>query len=260
MTRTSRWRQALPPLTVFLAVLLVWEFGLAALNVQQFLMPRPSVILVAFADQANILWDATLYTLTEVLGGLLIGGTLGILAAFAAARWRLASEALVPIGIAAASIPIIAMAPIINVWFTADSPVSRMAVVTVLIFFPIMVNTMRGLTQVDPAALELMAACAASEGQVLRKVRVPNSLPYVFTGFKVATTLAVIGAIVGEYFGGPLAALGIYIKSEAYQFRYNHAWAAILIACTLGIGLYVLVLAIERVAIPWHTSSRQEVI
>jgi NitT/TauT family transport system permease protein len=92
---------------------------------------------------------------------------------------------------------------------------------------------------------------------VLRKIRVPNALPFIFTGLKVATTLAVIGAIVGEYFGGPLRALGIYIKSEAYQFRYNHAWAAIIIACAMGIGLYVLVVALERVLLPWHASSRE---
>jgi NitT/TauT family transport system permease protein len=253
----TRLRTVLPPLIVFVGVLLVWEFALAALDVKQFLLPRPSVIAAALVDQADILSAATIYTATEVAGGLLAGCVLGIAAAFATARWRFAREALLPVGIGMSAIPIIAMAPIMNIWFTAESPVSRMAIVAVLIFFPMMINTMRGLTTVDPASLELMAACAASEGQILRKVRVPNALPYVFTGLKVATTLAVIGAIVGEYFGGPLRALGIYIKSEAYQFRYNHAWAAILIACAMGIGLYVLVLALERLLLPWHASSRE---
>jgi NitT/TauT family transport system permease protein len=253
----ARVRAVVPPLVVFVGVLVFWEFALAALDVKQFLLPRPSVIAGSLVDQADILGAATIYTATEVVGGLVIGCTLGILAAFAAARWRFAREALLPVGIGMSAIPIIAMAPIMNIWFTSESPVSRMAIVAVLIFFPMMVNTMRGLTSVDPASLELMAACAASEGQILRKVRIPNALPFVFTGLKVATTLAVIGAIVGEYFGGPLRALGIYIKSEAYQFRYNHAWAAILIACTMGIGLYVLVLVLERVLLPWHSSRRE---
>lgn len=253
---SARLRQALPSLLIFGGVLVVWEFGLAALNVQSFVLPRPTVILAALVDQADLLSRAAIYTGSEVVGGLVIGCGLGILAAFTAARWRTAREAFLPLGVAASSIPIIALAPLTNIWFTAESASSRMAIVAVLVFFPMMVNTMRGLTQVDPAALELMASCAASEGQILRKLRIPNALPYVFTGLKVATTLAVIGAVVGEYFGGPLAALGVYIQSEAYNFRYNHAWAAILIACTMGIGFYVLAILAERVLLPWHASER----
>jgi NitT/TauT family transport system permease protein len=260
MTRArdvARLRGAGLPLLVFVGVLVLWEFSLAALGVQQFLLPRPSVIAGSLAEQGGLLAQAALYTATEVVGGLAIGCTLGIAAALAAARWRAARNALVPIGIAMSSIPIIAMAPITNIWFTSDAAASRMAIVAVLVFFPMLVNTIRGLTEVDPAALELMNACAASEAQILRKVRIPNALPFVFTGLKVATTLGVIGAVVGEYFGGPLAALGVYIQSEAYNFRYNHAWAAIVIACAMGIAFYVAVLVLERVLLPWHASSRE---
>lgn len=254
-----RLRTAGPPLLVFVGVLALWEFSLAALGVQQFLLPRPSVIIASFADQGAILAQAALFTATEVLGGLVVGCTLGILAALASARWRAARSALVPIGVGMSSIPIIALAPITNIWFTSDAAASRIAIVAVLVFLPMMVNTIRGLTEVDPAALELMDACAASEIQILRKVRIPNALPFVLTGLKVATTLAVIGAVVGEYFGGPLAALGVYIQNEAYNFRYNHAWAAILIACGMGITFYVAVLVIERLVLPWHASSRETV-
>jgi NitT/TauT family transport system permease protein len=118
------------------------------------------------------------------------------------------------------------------------------------------VNAVRGLTEVDPAALELMAACAATEWQVLRNVRVPNALPYLFTALKIATTLSVIGAVVGEYFGGPVYALGVYITSEAYVFRYQDAWAAILIASVMGIVFYLAVLLLERAVLPWHSSQR----
>ena len=246
-----------PPIVVFVGGIVLWEFSLSALGVQQFLLPRPSIIVAALGEQAGLLGQATAYTLSEVVGGLVIGCSLGITAALAAARWQTARSALLPIGVAMSSIPIIAMAPIANIWFTSESAVSRMAIVAVLVFFPMMVNTVRGLTEVDPAALELMRASAASELQVLRKIRIPNALPFMFTGLKVATTLAVIGAVVGEYFGGPLAALGVYIQSEAYNFRYNNAWAAILIACLLGIGFYVIVLALERVLLPWHASSRE---
>lgn len=252
-----RLREAVAPALVFVAVLLIWEFGLTLLDVKQFLLPRPSVILAALVDQQSILSKGTVYTAGEAFGGLTIGGVLGILAAVVAVRWSSARELLMPIGVAASAIPIIALAPLTNIWFGSLSQTSRIAIVAVMVFFPMLINTVRGLTDVDPAALELMRASAASPRQVLLKLRLPNALPYIFTALRVATTLAVIGAVVGEYFGGPTYALGVYITSEAYVFRYDHAWAAILIACTLGIGSYVLVSLVERVAVPWHASHRQ---
>lgn len=250
-------RSGLAPAAVFVGVLLIWEFGLAALDVKQFLLPRPSVILAALADQQGILGKGTLYTAGEAFGGLAIGAVLGVLAALVAARWEGARSVLVPVGVAASAIPIIALAPLTNIWFGSLSQTSRMAIVAAMVFFPMLINTVRGLTEVDPAALELLRASAATPRQVLLKLRLPNALPYLFTGLRVATTLAVIGAVVGEYFGGPTYALGVYITSEAYLFRYDHAWAAILIACCLGIGSYVVVAIVERAALPWHASHRQ---
>jgi NitT/TauT family transport system permease protein len=124
-------------------------------------------------------------------------------------------------------------------------------------FFPMMINATRGLTTVEPAALELMHSYAASEAQVLRRLRIPNALPYIFTALRVTTTLSVIGAVVGEYFGGPTTALGIYITSEAGLFRYPNAWAAIVLACALGIVFYLGVIALERIVLPWHVTRRE---
>ncbi len=254
---SRRLHDALPIVTVFVVVVVSWEFSLQALGVKQFLMPRPSVIATALVDQWTTLSRGTSYTATESIGGLLIGTLLGIGAAFATSRWTSARQALLPVAITANSIPIIALAPLTNIWFGSDNQVSRMAIVAVMVFFPVMVNVVRGLTEVDPAALELMQASAASSWQVLAKVRIPNALPFVFTGLKVSTTLSVIGAVVGEYFGGPQYALGVYIKSEAYVFRYMNAWAAIIIASLLGIGLYVAVVVLERLVLPWHASNRR---
>lgn len=252
-----RLRGTGPAVAVFVGVLLIWEFALAALDVRTFMFPRPSVILRALVDQQDLIVKGAFYTASEAFGGLAIGCGLGLLVALVAARWAGARQILLPIGIAASSMPIIAFAPITNIWFDSQSPASRMAIVAVMVFFPMLVNTVRGLTQVDPAALELMQACAASPRQVMLKVRLPNALPYIFTALKVATTLAVIGAVVGEYFGGPTYALGVYIKSEAYIFRYADAWAAILVACGLGIGSYLVVALVERLVLPWHASSRE---
>jgi NitT/TauT family transport system permease protein len=252
----SRLADLLPPLTVFVAVVVVWEVGLVVLGVKQFLLPRPSAILGALVEEWPVLARGVVYTGLEALGGLALGVTLGIVAAFATARWATARETLMPLAVAASSVPIIALAPIMSAWFSSDSPAARVAIVTIMVFFPVLINTVRGLTDVDPSALELMHSYAAAPVQIVRKVRIPNALPFVFTGLKIAATLAVIGAVIGEYFGGPRYSLGIFITSEAYVFRYPNAWAAILLACLLGIGFYLTILVLERLFMPWHSSQR----
>jgi NitT/TauT family transport system permease protein len=176
--------------------------------------------------------------------------------AFATARFALARGALMPFAIAANAIPIIAFAPIMNAWFGITSPVSKMMIVAMLVFFPVMINTVRGLTSADASTLELMRSYAASEAEILRKVRIPSALPYFFTAIKVGATLSLIGAVVGEYFGGATLALGRIIVESASFLRFAEAWAAIVIAAALGIGFYLVIIAIERVVMPWHPSVR----
>lgn len=213
------------------------------------------VVIVMGANLDPII-QASLFTLREALGGFVLGCTLGILVALATARWTVTREALMPFAIAANSTPIIAFAPIMNNWFGLDNPFSKMTIVAIMIFFPMMINTVRGLISVDPRSLELMRSYAAGEFEILFKLRIPNSLPYIFNGFKVAAALSMIGAVVGEYFGGPRIALGVFITQEAALFRFSSAWAAIIVACILGIGLYLIILAAERLAMPWHVSFR----
>jgi len=257
-SRMNRLRPYLPALVLFAAVLVFWELTVRLLEIQQFLLPAPSVIWASFRANLDRLLFIGWFTTKEALGGFIIGCTLGILVAFATSRWSTASQTLLPFAIAANSVPIIAFAPIVNNWFGVDNPLSKMMIVAIIVFFPMMINTVRGLTLVDPAALELMRAYAASEVEVLLKLRVPNALPYMFNAFKVAATLSMIGAVVSEYFGGNRSALGIFITQEAAQFRFANAWAAIIIACVVGITFYLVVLLVERAAIPWHSSVRGE--
>jgi NitT/TauT family transport system permease protein len=133
-----------------------------------------------------------------------------------------------------------------------------MMIVAVLVFFPIVVNVTRGLTQVEPAALELLRSYAASEATVLRVLRIPNALPYFFTALKVAATLSLIGAIVGEYFGGSSEVLGRVIVESAGALRFDVTWAAIILAAATGVVFYVIIVGIERLVIPWHASLRAE--
>lgn len=213
------------------------------------------IIAVKGANLDPIL-QAAFFTLREALGGFAIGCSLGIMMALATSRWTVTREAFMPFAIAANSTPIIAFAPIMNNWFGLDNPFSKMAIVAIMIFFPMMINTVRGLVSVDARSLELMRSYAASDFEILFKLRIPNSLPYLFNGFKIAAALSMIGAVVGEYFGGPRIALGVFITQEAALFRFSSAWAAIIVACILGIALYLLILVAERLTMPWHVSFR----
>ncbi len=252
-----KWlEQNLPAILLFVALLIVWEGGVWALSIQRFLLPAPSVIAEAFITNLSRLTHIGWFTTKEALGGFAIGCTAGIVVAVATARWTAASETLMPFAIAANSVPIIAFAPILNNWFGVDNPFSKMMIVAVIVFFPMMINTVRGLKTVDPAMLDLMRSYAAGELAILRKVRLPNALPYMFNAFKVAATLSMIGAVVSEYFGGNRSALGVFITQEAAQFRFHNAWAAIIVACIIGLTFYGLILLLERLTIPWHSSLR----
>ena len=162
---------------------------------------------------------------------------------------------LLPIAIAANAMPIIAFAPILNVWFDPLSPHSKMAIAAVLCFFPVLVNTLRGLQSVRPSQIELMRAYAGGELDIFRRVRVPTALPYMFTALKVASVLAMIGAIVGDYFGGSYEALGVRIRSDAQIFDFQRAWAGIVVASAFGIALYLAVAAAERALVRWAPAN-----
>jgi NitT/TauT family transport system permease protein len=246
-----------PAAAVFVLGIAAWEGLVRALAVESFLLPPLSDILETFWDGRDRFVDAGIFTFKEALGGFAIGSGAAILLAVVLARWRLLGRAVMPYAIAANAIPIIAFAPITNNWFGVLSPTSKIAIAAVLCFFPVLVNTLRGLTSVRPASIELMRSYAASEREILRRVRIPNALPYVFTGLKVATVLAMIGAVVGDYFGGSDQALGILIRRSAGIFAFEEAWAAILVASVLGIAFYAAVALVERLTMSWHPSARE---
>jgi NitT/TauT family transport system permease protein len=251
-------RDWVPAAVVFVAFIALWQAVVVALEIERFILPAPLAIGEAFVTYFSEIWAAGSYTAVEAVGGLLIGSLIGLLVGLISARWVAVRESLLPFAILFNSVPIIAFAPITNNWFGLANPTSKMAIAAILVFFPVMINTVRGLTQVDPAAVELMRSTAATDFQVLRKVRIPNALPFIFTALKVAATLATIGAIVAEYFGAPRASLGQYIAQHAAYFNFERSWAAIIIAAALGIGLYLVVVVAERILMPWHQSFRPQ--
>ena len=241
-----------PSLLVFIGFLAAWELTVRVLNLKQFILPRPLAIADAWQRYLPELYAAARYTFLEIIAGLLIGAVAGIVVGTLTARFRFMQESLMPFAVAASSIPILAFAPIFNNWFGLDQQLSKAMVAAVLCFFPIMINTVRGLTTVDPRAVELFRSYATPERAVFRKLRVPNALPYIFTSLRLAVTLATIGAVVGEYFAAPRASLGQYIATYSAFLNFERSWAAIVFACIIGIGLYLVVVVLERLVMPWY--------
>ena len=255
-----------PTIAIAVGVILLWEFIVLVFNIQQFLLPKPSAIFAEFMlqvdlwlapNERSILFESSGATFWEAFGGFIIGCGSGILVALITSRWTIVSEATMPFAIAANSVPIIAFAPIMNNWFGITNPASKMAIVAIIVFFPTMINTVRGLTLVDVEQLELMRSYAAKPAHIMFNLRIPNALPYIFSALRVASALSLIGAVVAEFFGGPRATLGVYITQEAGAFDFAKAWTAILMASIIGISFYLVVLIAERRLMPWHVSFRE---
>ena len=248
----------IPAAAVLVLGIAAWEGLVRGLDIQRFLLPAPSAIVETLWEQRDLLWSAGIYTFSEALGGFVIGCSLAIAAAIVLARFRSLGRALMPFAIAANAVPIIAFAPITNQWFGPLEKTSKMAIAAILVFFPVLVNMLRGLTSVRPQSIELMRSYAAGEVEIFRRVRIPNSLPYLFAALKVATVLAMIGAVVGEYFLSSQEALGFQIRNSAALFQFELAWAAITVASVLGILFYSAVALAERLTMGWHPSSRTD--
>lgn len=237
-----------PPIVVGIAFLLLWEWFVTVRDIKPYLLPKPSAIW----DQITANWagivDAAKATGANALIGLVCGTLAGIVMAFIASRFRVFREMVTPLAAAINAIPIIALSPMFNNMFSATSDTPRRIVVTIVVFFPIFINVLKGLTQVDPIHTELMRSYAAGEWTILRRVRLPNALPYLFTGLKVASSLCVIAAVVTEYFGGLQNGLGAKITAAAGSTSYDKAWAFVAGACALGLVFYLCAVLIERVA------------
>jgi NitT/TauT family transport system permease protein len=247
-----------PALLVFALGIALWEGYTQLGDVEAFLLPPLSDILQTLWEGRDTFASAGWFTFKEAVGGFAIGSGLAILVALLLARFRLLGRAIMPYAIAANAIPIVAFAPITNNWFGILNPLSKMVIAAVLCFFPVLVNTLRGLTSVRPSSVELMRSYACGEWEIFRRVRIPNALPFVFSALKIATVLAMIGAIVADYFGGSQNSLGILIRRYAGIFAFEEAWAAIVVASVMGIAFYAAIALAERLTMTWHPSARVE--
>jgi NitT/TauT family transport system permease protein len=246
-------RSVLPPVIVGIVAIVAWELTVSLGRIAPFILPAPSAIWAELVEQRQNVWEAALASGENALIGLAGGAVLGIAAAMVSSRFTPLTEVSIPFAAVLNALPIIALAPILNNMFESTSSIPRRLVAGIIVFFPVFVNTLRGLREVDPIHRELMHTYAASGWTFARKVRLPGALPYVFTGLRQASSLAVIAAVVAEYFGGLQDGLGSRITSAAAFTAYPRAWAFVVGACLLGLVFYLTTLLVERLAMPWRT-------
>lgn len=256
MSPLAATRAAAPAAAVFVGALALWEGLVRGTGVQAFVLPPPSAIAGAVRAEWPDLWAATTGTVSGAMAGLAVGALAAAVVAAASVRWAGLRAGILPFAVAANSTPIIVLAPVANAWFGLTSPASTVTVVAVLVFFPVLVNLVAGLLSPSRSQHELLATYATGRRTVLTALQVPSALPFAFSALRIAVPLSIIGAIVKEYFGGPQDRLGQYITTKAALFQFDQAWAAIVLASAFGIALYLLVVAAERLAMPWHVSVR----
>jgi NitT/TauT family transport system permease protein len=241
-----------PPVLFGIGFLALWEAFVLLRDIEPFVLPRPTAIFEQLRLNFDTILEAAWSTGRNALVGLALGLVAGLVVALLASRLRPLEELLTPLTAAAAAIPIVALTPILNTMFASTSSTPRRLIVLIYVFFPIFINTLRGLRQIDPVHAELMRSYAASPWTTTRIVRLPGALPFFFTGLKIASSGAVIAAIVSEYFGGLQQGLGPAITSAAAASAYPRAWALVTAAIALGLAFYLAAVLAERLAMPWQ--------
>ncbi|PWC67097.1 ABC transporter permease [Azospirillum sp. TSH7] len=250
-------RSVIVPGLFGLGLLVGWEVLVRGFQVPAILLPPPSRIAAALAANAPVLWDDFRQTvLTSVLRGYVMGCGAGFLVAILADRVPFLARGLLPLGNLASAIPVVGIAPIMVMWFGFDWQ-SKAAVIVVMTFFPMLINTLAGLGNSERIQLDLMRSYAAGYGRTLVKLRLPNALPFLFNGLKINSTLALIGAIVAEFFGTPVVGMGFRISTEVARMNLDIVWATIAVAALTGSGLYGALALLERATTAWHPSMRR---
>jgi putative hydroxymethylpyrimidine transport system permease protein len=244
------------PLGLLTLLALGWQGYVRLTDQPRWFMPAPSDVAFELLRSRALLWHHTWTTLQEVLVGFALAFVLGVLLAVVIAASRVLERALFPLLIATQAVPIIALAPVLLIWF-GYGMTPKVIVVVLTCFFPIAVSMVDGLRAADPDALALLRSMGASRAQLLRLVRVPAALPSLFSGLRIAAAIAVIGAIVGEWVGAS-SGLGYLMTRSAAKFQTPRLYAAVFIAAALGVGLFALVSVIERVALPWRRGVADE--
>ena len=251
-----RWAGTFSAVLFGLWVLYFWQIGVVAFDVPRVLLPAPATIVQSLADHAGTLTrDFVQTVLKAVLVGWLFGSALGFAVGVAIDRLPFLQRGLLPVASLTSTIPLVAVAPIMVMWFGFEWP-SKAAVVVLMTFFPMLVATLAGLQAAGKIERELMHSYAASYVRTLLDLRLPCAVPFIVSALKVNATLALIGAIVAEFFGSPTVGLGFRISTEAAKMNMSLVWGAIVVAAVTGSVAYALLVRLERHWAFWHPSVR----
>ncbi len=251
------WRAAWPPIAFGVGLLLLWELVVRGFDLKPYFLPAPTKILSAVTDNFDLIRRAAWVSGANALVGLVVGTLLGIAMAFLLMRFRLLNDLVSPLAVALNAIPIFVLVSVFNNQFSSTSEIPRRLMVTLVVYFVILVNVAKGLRQVDATHLELLRSYAASPLAILRKARIPNAIPYLFTALKIAAPGAVITAFVAEYFGGNQNGLGARITSNLSSSKNAVAWAYVFGAVALGLVFYLISIALESLTSPHRGGSPQ---
>jgi len=253
---SSTGRRWGPPSLLILGLLVLWEFSVKLTSMPEWLLPAPSRIVRAAAEAAPLLADHVGYTLVEMIAGLAVSIVTGVALAIVIDLSPLLRRDLYPLLVMSQTIPIIALAPLLVVWF-GFGLLPRVLVVTLVGFFPIAMNTAQGLEGTDPDMMALLASMGASRLQILSKVRFPGALPAAFGGLRIAATYSVIGAVIREWVGASKG-LGIFMIRSANSYLTARLFAAIALTSILSVALFALVMVLERILLPWYFAAGRE--
>lgn len=244
------------PLLAGMLFLMLWEYEVfhKLFDLKKYQLPLPSAIGEAMQNNFSLLLSYTGYTLAEAVLGMLIGSACGFLVALAATAWPRWGGGSLTLVAALNAVPIVALAPIMNLWF-GDGIGSRAAIVTATTMAAMAINAYKGMTAVDPLALDLMHSYAAGKPAVFRYLRIRNSLPHVFTALKINATASMIGAIVGEFFFSSRG-LGYLLSNSIKVAKMPLGWSCIVLAAIAGVIFYLIVERLEKMFIRWHPSRR----
>jgi len=254
--KSSRWRRnLLPPFLLIIFVILVWQTVAIRSGLSAFILPSPIQVLQAGWETREVLGSAITTTMLETMIGLTIATILGVLIAAAIDLSSVLRRALYPILVASQTVQILAIAPLLIIWF-GFSMLPKVMIVVLICFFPLAVNTADGLASADPDYVSLLRAMGADRKQVWRLVRFPAALPAFFTGLRIAVTYSVVGATIGEWVGGS-EGLGLYMLRSKNALATDQVFVGIVLTSMLSIGLFLLVYVIERALLPWYYSSER---
>jgi NitT/TauT family transport system permease protein len=245
-----------PPILFGVSIIFIWQATVLHFEVSPIILPPPSAIYYKFISSTSILWKDFVQTVVKgALPGYLIGCVIAFAVSLIAEKFKFFERGVLPIGNFLAAMPIIGIAPIFVMWFGFGWH-SKAAVVAVMVFFPILVNTVQGMKMSDKIHKDLMQTYNASYLQTLLKLKLLVAMPFIFNGLKICTTLALIGAIVAEFFGSPIRGMGFRISTEAPRFNLDMVWAEITVAAMAGSLFYGGVVLLEKWITFWHPSQR----